>query len=440
MSLGGGSSGSSQSTTQQTIAPELAPLFAQTGSQLQRLQGFSPFNFQGPFPGFFPQAGGQQPGGQPQVAQIPGLGTPTFVPAGLGTQIPGLAAPAVFTDDDLRRLSALTSTGSLGEGEPDALTPTQRAERDALLAKQQQSQAGGGGGGAGAAGFGGVGTGGLGGVGTGGLGGGGASGLPGTPLDEFLFPRPQQIPGFTPSQFDVLGQQQQRAFGPQITPQEQQAQNLAGGFGQLRFPEASALGLSQNFGGLRFPELLGLGQIGQFAGGEIGQSPATLAAMAAVRGPVLNDLALAGLGNSGAVGTELAGAFAPILAQELQIRAGVIPQLLGLGQQLRGGDVSAANLQSQIGERLRAGDVAGANLLAQQGQVLDLRESRRLGELGATAEQQRTLQQQQQEAIFNDFLRRQGIGSSLTTGLLGGFPAGLGAGAVTTTEGGGASK
>ena len=352
--MGSGGGGSSRSTTQQTIAPELQGLFQQTGQQIQRLQGFSPFGFQGQFPGFFPG----QTGGQPQVAQVPGLGTPTFAPAGLGTQVP---APA-------------------------------------------------------------------------------QGGLPGTPLDEFLFPRPQQIPGFNPAQFGILGRQQQRAFGPSIAPQETEAQRLAGGFGQLRGPEASALGLSTGFGGLRFPELAALGQIGQFAGGPIGSSPVTQAAIQAARAPVLNQLALAGLGTSGAVGTELAGAFAPILAQEVAIRAGVIPQLLGLGQQLRGGDINAASLQAQIGERLRAGDIQGANLLAQQGQTLDLRESRRLGEFGATAEQQRTLQQQQQEAIFNDFLRRQGIGNRLSTGLLGGFPAGLGQGAVTTTEGGGASK
>lgn len=429
MSLGGGSSGSSQSTTQATIAPQLQPLFESTGQQLLNLQQFSPFNFQGPFPGFFPQAGGQ-PGGQPQVAQIPGLGTPTFAPAGLGTQIPGLTggpALAVPGGRTVEQIQAELNALPVEEG----LRTGANLEREQTLEFElQQARANPPGAAPGIA-PGGVGT--FQPVPT-------QGGLPGTPLDEFLFPRPQQIPGFTPSQFGVLGQQQQRAFGPQITPQEQQAQNLAGGFGQLRFPEASALGLSQNFGGLRFPELLGLGQIGQFAGGEIGQSPATLAAMAAVREPVLNDLALAGLGNSGAVGTELGGAFAPILAQELAIRAGVIPQLLGLGQQLRGGDISAGALQAQIGAGQRAGDVAGANLLAQQGQVLDLRESRRLGELGATGEQQRALAAQQQEAVFRDFLRRQGIGQDLSTGLLGGFPAGLGQGATTTTSGGGASK
>ena len=460
--MGGPSGGgSSQSTTQQTIAPELQGLFRQTGQQLEALQSFSPFQFQGQFPGFFPQAGGQ-PGGQPQVAQVPGLGTPTFAPAGLGTVTPTAGG---LTNTEAQRLQFLQgidrgSSFSLG-GDLSA-----QDENELLALEARQSS-----GNIGAPGFGGVGTGGVSGFQPSSA----QTGLPGTPLDEFLFPRPQQIPGFTPQQFDIFGRQQQRAFGPQTTPQEQQATGIAGRFGQLRGPERqaldlatgfgqlsaselNALGLSTGFGGLRGPELAGLFQVGQFTGGPIGSSPVTQAAIQAARGPVLNDLARAGLGNSGAVGTELAGAFAPILAQEVATRAGVIPQLFNLGQQLRGGDISAAGLQAQVGEAQRrgniqaaqmfqrageaqrAGDQAQAAFLAQQAQTLVARESQLLGEAGATAEQQRTLQQQQQEAIFNDFLRRQGIGSQLTTGLLGGFPAGLGQGAVTTTEGGGASK
>jgi len=263
----GGSSGST-STTQQSIAPELQPLFAQTGQQLQALQGFSPFGFQGQFPGFFPQAGGQ-PGGQPQVAQIPGLGTPTFAPAGLGTQVPGLTGGPALATPGGRTVEQIQAELNALPVEEGLRTGANLDREQTLQFELQQARANPPGAAQGIA---------PGGVGTfqpapaqG--------GLPGTPLDEFLFPRPQQIPGFNPAQQSVLGRQGQRAFGSFISPQEQQAQQLAGGFGQLRFPEASALGLSQNFGGLRFPELLGLGQIGQFAGGEIGQSPATLAAM-----------------------------------------------------------------------------------------------------------------------------------------------------------------
>lgn len=364
-------------------------------------------------------------------------------------------------------------------------------------------------------------------------------GLPGSVLDEFLFPTPQIIPQPTGGQLDILGRQRERAFGQISTPQELQAAQIAqtfgqlqgpeaqaltqaGTFGNLRFPEATALNLSNTFGQLRgpeaqaltqagtfgqlqgpeaqaltqagtfgafqTPELAALQQIGQFASGPIGSSPVTQAAMAAARGPVLNDLALAGLGNSGAIGMELGGAYAPILAQEVATRAGIIPQLTSLGQQLRGGAISGAglqaqigqalrqgditgaglqaqigqalrqgdisgaglqaqigqaqragaisgaNLQAQIGERLRAGDIAGANFLAQQGQTFDARETQRLADLAQSEEGVRQLQAQQLEAITQDILRRQGLAANLTTGVLSGFPSTL---TQQSTKGGG---
>ena len=261
------------------------------------------------------------------------------------------------------------------------------------------------------------------------------------PMDPFLGVNPQQIPGATPGQMDILGAQRTRAFGEPLTTQEQQAQMLAGNFGQMRAPEQSAYNLSQNFGQLRMPENFGLLQAAEFAGGPMGSAPATQAAMAAVRDPVLNDLALAGLGNSTAVGSNLGAAYAPILAQEMAIKAGIIPQLFGLGQNLRGGDIAAGGLQAGLGERMRAGDVAGAQRLAQLGATVADRQSQLLSEYGTSEEATRKIAEAQQAAAYQDFLRRQQISQSLTTGLLSSFPN-IGGSQVTRTNqsGGGTAK
>ena len=135
------------------------------------------------------------------------------------------------------------------------------------------------------------------------------------------------------------------------------------------------------------PESQALAQIGQLTGGPLGSSPATIAAMNAVRNPVLNDLALAGLGNSDAIGSNLAAAYSPILAQEMAQRAAVVPQLANIGNTL-------ANRQSQL-----------------------------LGEYGAGEEQVRGIEEARGQATMQDFLRRQGLFTDFTTGLLsGGFP------------------
>jgi hypothetical protein len=158
--------------------------------------------------------------------------------------------------------------------------------------------------------------------------------------------------------------------------------------------------------------------------------------MSAAREPILNDLAMAGLGRSGAIEPALSAAYAPILAEEMRTRAAMVPQLLGLGQTLRGGEISGANLQSQIGERLRQGDVQGAMMLANLGETETGRESKLLGEAATSEEAVRQLEAQQFEAAIQDVLRRQAIALSLTTGVLGGFPAISGSTTRTSTSGG----
>jgi hypothetical protein len=185
---------------------------------------------------------------------------------------------------------------------------------------------------------------------------------------QFFGDQTQQIPGLTSGQQDIMALQRQRAFGNPMTAPEQQA----------------------------------LDQINFLTGGPLGSSPATIAAMDAVRNPVLNDLALAGLGNSDAIGSNLAGAYAPILAQEQAMRAGVIPQLTGLGNTL-------ANRQSNL-----------------------------LSEYGASEEQGRGIEEARGQATLQDLLRRQGLFTDFTTGILGGFPK-IGS-TKTTSSGGGIGK
>ena len=180
--------------------------------------------------------------------------------------------------------------------------------------------------------------------------------------------------------------QGERAFGQPLTGWEQAAGGIAGGLGYQNQPELAAmrnLGRSEvggygneelgAIGRLWGSDILGggynpaeqqaLGQINRFAGGEIGQSPATQAAMAAVRTPVLNELAQAGLGNSDAVGAALGAQYAPILAQELQTRAQVIPQLANIGQNQRAGTLAATGQLGQMGQAMRQSLLSGAQIL-----------------------------------------------------------------------------
>ncbi len=140
-----------------------------------------------------------------------------------------------------------------------------------------------------------------------------------------------------------------------------------------------------------------------FTNGPLGSAPATIAAMNAVRTPVMNDLALSGMGNSDAVGSNLAGAYAPILAQEMQARQSLLPQMAQLGN---------VGFQRQQG---LASDVAN------------------------TQEQYRGIEEARGKADLNDFLRRQNLGSQFTTGILGGFPA-LGGSVSTSKQSGGGGK
>jgi len=175
---------------------------------------------------------------------------------------------------------------------------------------------------------------------------------PNANLAPYLNSNPQQIPQMSPEQQQLLQFQGQRAYGPQLTGAEN----------------------------------AGLNQYAQLFGGQIGQSPYTQQAIQAASRPMMNELALAGLGNSSAVSNVMSEAALPYIGKEIEMRYNAVPQLFNLGQTLSG------------------------------------RQSALLGEYGQGLGQQQDLASQQAEANFNDFLRRQSLSQSLTTGVLGTLP------------------
>jgi hypothetical protein len=219
---------------------------------------------------------------------------------------------------------------------------------------------------------------------------------------DFFSSNPQQIPGFTPEQQQLAGMQMGRATGNPYSAYEMQAANMAGGFGNATAPEQAALA-----------------QIGQLQNTPFGTLPTTQAAIAAARNPALNDLAMAGLGNSSAVGSSLAGAYAPIYAQEMAFRQGAVPQL------------------AQMGQAMGARGVQGAGLLSQIGGTGQQRASDLITQAAASQEAQRALQETQGQANLADFLRRQGLGTQFTTGILSGMPTITGQTTSSRTSAGG---
>lgn len=186
-------------------------------------------------------------------------------------------------------------------------------------------------------------------------------------FSQFFNAQPQIIPSPTGGQNNLNAAYANQAFGPAMNAQQDAA------FGSLM----------------------------SLANSPVGSSPQTIAAMQAARDPVLNDLAMAGLGNSDAVGTSLGGAYAPILAQEMAQRFQAIPLLNQLG--------STAYGQQQ----------------------------QNLGAYAQDEEQRRQIAASQYEAQTKDLLRRQGLGTQFTTGILGGFPAISGTTTTSKTSGGG---
>ena len=595
--------GGSTSTSEASIAPELRPLFKQTGEQLQSLQKFRPGTFTGwsPFTGVggVPYTAGQPgwgyppgifsfgyPSFQPGMPTTPGVEQPSFnaPPIRDPNMMYAMGAPGAFDESGgFRPTTATGSTTPVATPQTDLLktiearlgdtaTPidysegletmrlaqqfgyvdpgsTNMEQSYALMRDFLRAQGAGAEGGSPSAplvppssppGFPGM-------PGTGlppypGPEGGGTPPLPGSVLDEFLFANPQIIPQASPGQLGILGRQQQRAFGEQMTPQEFIAQfgfggagqmrpgeefatglsstfpflrpeegaaiglgtgfgqlkdterfglGQSAGFGELRGPEGSALDSATRFSDFRMPEIAALLQANELTGGPIGSSPATQAGIAAITPRIQNEMAMAGLGRSGALPEALASAYGPIVAQEIAGRQAIIPQLAAMGQAQRQGDITgagmfqrageaqragdevsaqmfqrageaqragditqasqltnianaarsgsvqAAQIQAQIAQAQRTGDLEGAARLAALGDQLVKRESTLLGEAATSEEALRELAAMQFQSFQQDMLRRQQIASQLTTGILGNFPSVTGTSTVSKTSGGG---
>jgi hypothetical protein len=177
--------------------------------------------------------------------------------------------------------------------------------------------------------------------------------------------------------------------------------------------------------------------------------------MDAIRAPVLNDLSLAGLGNSDAVGTALSGAYAPIVAQEMAQRFAAIPMLGQLGntaasRQLGAtgalGDLGAGvlqRLQQNTGMLGQLGNTIGNRLqqntgmLGQLGSTGYAQQQGNVGAYGQSEAERRAIQETQEQAEQQDMLRRQQLAQQFTTGILGGFPSISGSVTKSKQSGGG---
>ena len=186
----------------------------------------------------------------------------------------------------------------------------------------------------------------------------------GAPLSGFTAERPAEIAGLTPEQEEAIRLFSGRMGAPTLTEPESEA--LAELHAMLQAPA--------------------------------GSSPATLAAMSAARSqwestgrPEMESaLSLAGLGRSGALPygmaqgeAGIAAATVPLLQQEMLLRAGAVPQMLELG----------TRMEARPGARATA--------------------------LFDAAEARRQIEQQTRDAEYQDYLRRQGLAESTTTGIAG---------------------
>jgi hypothetical protein len=157
----------------------------------------------------------------------------------------------------------------------------------------------------------------------------------------------------------------------------------------------------------------------------LGQSPDTQAAMnawnALVRPQVQNQMGLAGLGRSGALGDALSlsetQAVVPFLQQEIANRQQSAQALPGLQMQAAG---MLPQTQFQAAGMLPGQQMQAAGMLPQiqagAAQALPSLESQQMQAGISTGDYLRNIQQQQLDAPYQDFLRRQALSENLLSG------------------------
>ena len=181
-----------------------------------------------------------------------------------------------------------------------------------------------------------------------------------SPLSGFTGANPMQVPG--------------------LTPQQQAAVDFSAG--------------AVNQPTLQSPEALALMNLASLSSGPIGSSPATTEAMksweATTGEQIKNQLAMAGIGRSGALATDLgvarSAAHAPLLQQEIANRLGTVDPLARLGQTMESRPIGRQQTAFDMGEMLRQ------------------------------------ISQAQAQAGQADYLRRQGIAESIAGGVTGAGP------------------
>jgi hypothetical protein len=300
--------------------------------------------------------------------------------------------------------------------------------------------------------------------------------LQGAPLLASLMTtsRPQHIPGLSPlERFGGNVISQQAGESPYL--REAALTNLGAVMGgSVRREPEYRMGMGQ-FGDIlsggirRTPEYgLGMGQLQQLVEGDIGESPVTQQAISALRAPleqqffettlptIQNQMALAGMGHSAALGDQirkaLGGAMGtfqkgitPLLQQEVGFRQQAVPTLLGMaesqvGRQERIAPQLLGMAESQVGRQERIAPqllgLAESQVGRQQQGVpmlLDLAQ-RDMQQAVGFGGMERGIEEARGQAALQDLLRRQNI---IEKGVFGPvqtvIPSGMGGAAVTTT-------
>lgn len=318
------------------------------------------------------------------------------------------------------------------------------------------------------------------------------------PITGFAGSNPQQIPGLTPQQLALIQATMDYATNPslQTTNPELAAwdtsQALTGGLmGYAGSPSMNAtvqsgLNLAQGSSGPNSFQTSGgefagagaemspaeqeaLAQLGFFTGGQLGQSPATLAATRAFNQfsvpEIEQQLALAGLGRSGAVGTSIGDAqvkaMIPLLATEMANRLQATGMTADIGQAAQGRKLQAGQIMGNIGGDVGKQGLGAAQLIANTGLQSDTLRLQAAQQAATIAAQQaaagqvlanraradtqaaleaaglpREIAAQQAEAAYNDYIRQQQLSEAATLGPLGQvLPSTIGQ--VSKTSGGG---
>jgi hypothetical protein len=242
-------------------------------------------------------------------------------------------------------------------------------------------------------------------------------------LETLLSPTPQQIPGQTPAEQMFMNAIFAAATGgADSTPYANTYERMAAGLmPQLATPAGSRI---MEWAGA--PEMQAMDQINKMltdANAPIGSSPATLQAKQALEDQyknetlptIQNQMMLAGLGNSGALGESIARARSGVAAAEVPLLQQEIANRL---QTQQFGTQQYENIGQNLDTRRQQGIMNAITQLTGLGGTTSNRQDQRLNQALGAAGQPRELQTQQEQANFLDQQRIQAMIEQLTMGPL----------------------